>query len=223
VAETWVVEVRRGTAQELHDLEPPEPVRPTMWVCVPTRRAVVRGSTQRHLELDAAALARSELDVATRRSGGGLVFVDPEATVWIDLVVPRGHHLWHDDVGVAMHWVGETWVRALASLGMTARVHTGALRRGRWGALVCAASLGPGEVLDAEGRKLVGISQRRTRGWARFQCIAALGPDPVDLPALVGLDTVEAAALRTELARTTAPLPLARPVVVDAFRAALPV
>ena len=38
-----------------------------------------------------------------------------------------------------------------------------------WCPLVCFAGVGPGEVL-AGGRKLVGISQRRTRAGARFQC-----------------------------------------------------
>ncbi len=35
---------------------------------------------------------------------------------------------------------------------------------------MCFAGVGPGEVLLGR-RKLVGISQRRTRGGARFQCM----------------------------------------------------
>ncbi len=41
--------------------------------------------------------------------------------------------------------------------------------RTRWSDLVCFAGLGRGEVTVA-GRKVVGISQRRTRDGARFQC-----------------------------------------------------
>ncbi len=41
---------------------------------------------------------------------------------------------------------------------------------GRWAELVCFAGIGPGEVLLG-GRKLVGISQRRTRNGSRFQCM----------------------------------------------------
>jgi lipoate---protein ligase len=148
--------------------------------------------------------------------------VDPERTVWIDLVVPRGHVLWDDDVGRAMHWVGELWARALDALGLEVRVHRGAMEPRRWGRVVCVAGLGPGEVVDADGRKLVGISQRRTRHAARFQTLAFVGAPPVDLGALLGLDAEAAASLRAELATTTAVLPLARNVVVASVLAALP-
>lgn len=225
MAEPWVVEVRRGSAQELHDLLPPEPPTPCVWVCEPTSTAVVRGSTQRDLPLGPGAdrdPGTGGFEVAQRRSGGGLVLVDPDATVWIDAVVPHGHPQWHDDVGVAMHWMGETWVRALEGLGLEASVHRGPLRRGRFGHLVCSASLGPGEVVDGGGRKLVGISQRRTRDWARLQTIASVGPDPLDLATVAGLGAEDADALRAELGATTAVLPFARSVVIDAVLAALP-
>jgi hypothetical protein len=38
-----------------------------------------------------------------------------------------------------------------------------------WSRHVCFAGIGPGEVLDGQA-KLVGVSQRRTRRHARFQC-----------------------------------------------------
>jgi hypothetical protein len=36
---------------------------------------------------------------------------------------------------------------------------------------VCFAGVAPGEVLDPSRAKLVGISQRRSRAGARFQCV----------------------------------------------------
>ncbi len=48
----------------------------------------------------------------------------------------------------------------------------------------CFAGLGPGEVTIG-GRKAVGISQRRTRAGARFQCVAYERWDPGPLAALL--------------------------------------
>ena len=65
--------------------------------------------------------------------------------------------------------------------------HKGPMRTDRWSRLVCFAGLGPGEV-TVDGRKVVGISQRRTRAGARFQCAALRRWDPGALAALVGVD-----------------------------------
>ncbi len=71
-----------------------------------------------------------------------------------------------------MWWLGEVWVRALTEVGIDgAQVHRGALLNDSWGDLVCFAGVGPGEVtVSATGSKVVGISQRRTRDYASFQC-----------------------------------------------------
>lgn len=222
MADTWRVERHVDTAQALHDLEPDADPAASVWLCEPTRPAVVLGSAQRDLRLDAVAVSDAGLDVAVRRSGGGAVLVDPLDTVWIDFVVPRGHPLWVDDVGRAMHWVGETWARALAASDVEAVVHRGGLDQRRWGRTVCAAGLGPGEVVDPDGRKLVGISQRRTRSVARFQSILAIEESGVDLAAVLGLADADAVSLRRELAAVAAPVRLARTVVIDAVVDALP-
>jgi lipoate---protein ligase len=222
VADDWIVEHHRGSAQELHDLEPGREPGPAIWVCEPVRPALVLGSAQRNLELDAAPLAGSGLDVARRRSGGGVVLVDPERTLWIDMVIPVGHSLWVDDVGRAMGWVGDTWSRALASLGVESAVHRGKLDQRRWGRIVCVAGLGPGEVVDGRGRKLVGISQRRTRRFGRFQTVVALADPVVDLASVLGLAGSDAASLRAELIATTALVPFARSVVIEAVITSLP-
>jgi hypothetical protein len=52
--------------------------------------------------------------------------------------------------------------------------------------VVCFAGLGPGEVTIG-GRKAVGISQRRTREAARFQCVAYERWDPAPLCAALGI------------------------------------
>ncbi|MGH9041248.1 MAG: hypothetical protein ACRDZ3_13570, partial [Acidimicrobiia bacterium] len=61
--------------------------------------------------------------------------------------------------------------------------------------VVCFAGLGPGEVTDAAGRKVVGLSQRRTRGHTRFQCCVLLRWDPAAMVALVAQPYPEGAAV----------------------------
>ena len=58
---------------------------------------------------------------------------------------------------------------------MTMSVLEGALRSDALGTRVCFVSEGPGEVVTASG-KVVGISQRRTRNGARFQCCLYVAP-----------------------------------------------
>jgi lipoate-protein ligase A len=82
--------------------------------------------------------------------------------------------------------VGAWWQRALAALGVDTEVHRGAMVRNRWSSVICFAGIGPGEVL-AGGRKVVGVSQRRTRSMARFQTAALLHWRPALLAALCGI------------------------------------
>lgn len=118
-------------------------------------------------------------DLVRRRSGGGLVWLDPETSAWVDVFVPAGDPLWHADISKAFHWLGRILATAFADVGLPASVHPGPYEAGPSDGLVCFASLGPGEVL-VNGRKLIGISQRRSREGSRFQCIAynrfELGP-----------------------------------------------
>ena len=134
--------------------------------------ALVLGSRQTPDLVDADACARGNIEVVRRRSGGGVVFLEPCEHVWLDIVIPRTDELWVDDVSTSMWWLGEVWVRALTEVGIDgAQVHRGALLNDSWGDLVCFAGVGPGEVtVSATGSKVVGISQRRTRDYASFQC-----------------------------------------------------
>jgi lipoate-protein ligase A len=75
--------------------------------------------------------------------------------------------------------------------------------------VVCFAAVGPGEVVR-DGAKVLGISQRRTRHGARFQCVAYRS-HPGDLvglldSAVVG-DAVQERVALALLERTGAALP----------------
>ncbi|MBV8960576.1 MAG: lipoate--protein ligase family protein [Actinobacteria bacterium] len=144
--------------------------------------AVVLGSTQR-----APATAPDGMAVVRRQSGGGAVLLEPRAQVWADVFIPRADPHWDDDVARAFLWLGQAWVDALTSIGIEgAAVHHGGLCTTQWSRLVCFAGLGTGEVTIGE-RKVVGLSQRRTRAGALFQCAAPLVWHPAPLVAALGL------------------------------------
>lgn len=168
---TWHWETRCGDAASLHDPDPPlSPIR-TARELVVERPAIVLGSSQPSDDIDLDAARARGIDVARRRSGGGAVLLVPGEHVWIDFWLPASDPLWLDDVGRAGDWLADGWVQTLAELGHVAPVaHLGQMTHSTWSAQVCFAGLGPGEV-TAESRKLVGVSQRRTREWARFQCV----------------------------------------------------
>jgi hypothetical protein len=218
---TWSVERLRGSAADLHD----RPLGPTVVrravVLDVERPALVLGSTQREADADTAALAAFEVDLVRRRSGGGAVLLVPRQTLWVDLELPSDDELWDDDVGRAFHWLGRAWVAALGDLGVTVDVHTGGVLETAWSRKVCFGGLGPGEV-TLDGRKLVGISQRRTRAGARFQCLVHRRWDPVPLLGLLALHHRARAVALCELERAGAGLDMDAERVVDALLEALP-
>ena len=158
--QSW--DVRRGRGQPAALFERDWPDRRTVWVLEPTSTAVVLGSTQ----LDSVLVPGTP--AVRRRSGGGAVLMEPGGLVWVDVFVPAGDPLWEADVGRAFAWLGRAWAEAV---GADARAHDGPLVATRWSPLVCFAGVGPGEV-TVGGAKVVGISQRRTRAGALFQCAA---------------------------------------------------
>lgn len=168
-------------------------------------RAVVLGSTQPDDTVDAAAAAAAGLDVVRRRSGGGAVLVGPGELVWLDAFVPAGDRLWSDDVGRAAHWVGRLWAGALRGVGVDATWHDGSLVGTPWSRLVCFAGLGPGEVCVG-GAKVVGLSQRRTRGGAWLSSAALLQWDPMALLAVLALTPADRERAAVQLADAAAPV-----------------
>ena len=151
------------------------------------------GSAQPAAHVDPDAVAAARLEVVRRRSGGSSVLVGPGRVAWLDVVVPAGDPLWDDDVGVAPVWLGRAWAAALGDLGVTgATVHTGPMARAPWSDYVCFAGTAPGEVRLPSG-KVVGISQRRVRGAALFQCGAVLRWDAGEAVAALAVDRVVAA------------------------------
>ena len=173
MAGRWRVEHLITPAADAHAAVVPADADASVWVIDATGPALVLGSTQRVADIDVGVAAQAGIDVVRRRSGGGAVVVVPGELVWIDVIVPRGDELWDDDVARASFWLGEVWTEVVASFGLDATMHRGPLLGGDLARKVCFAGVGPGEVL-VEGAKVVGISQRRTRNAARFQCACLL-------------------------------------------------
>ena len=180
----WRVERVSGPAGELHAASAAalgeEGLERTARILVAGSPAVVLGSHEPEDWFDPAALRRAGLGLARRRSGGGAVLVGPGLSVWVDFVIPAGDPLWDDDVGRAAWWVGDLW----ASVVDGSEVWRGAMRANAWSPTVCFAGLGPGEV-TLGGRKVVGISQRRTPRGALFQTAALLEWRPEDYTSLL--------------------------------------
>jgi len=154
------------------------------------RPTLVLGSSQTDDAVDRARAAERGVEVVRRRSGGAAVLVEPGAAVWIDVTIPAGDPLWDDDVGRAFHWLGAAWAEVVAGGPHGAgdvRIYDGPLVKTAWSPQVCFAGLGPGEVA-VDGRKVVGLSQRRTREATLFQCCAVLRWEPERLLDLLAID-----------------------------------
>jgi lipoate-protein ligase A len=182
------VRAQRADAATLHALDPfaqGPPAAPEVWWCDATGPAIVLGSHQ------PPSMVREPIgfagdgrtwSVVRRRSGGGIVIVDPPRLIWLDLILPHG--VAPDDVRGAMIWAGECWRQALVAIEPDVTpdviVHTGGMQANAWSDVVCFAGLGPGEVLLA-GRKLVGLSQRRTSRGLRIQGVVYRHQLPYDV------------------------------------------
>lgn len=157
-----------------------------------TMPAIVLGRGQGALAVDG-----DDVDVVTRFSGGGAVWLSPEVLA-LDVLVPVGHPWAGDRLTELFDHVGQAWLTGLTALGVpdlvTYRGPSTARRRGsareRLLAAVCYATRGRGEITWHD-RKLVGLAQRRRRHGAMVQCgllyrwgpqrlLAGLGAEPAD-------------------------------------------
>jgi len=172
----WDVVRAKGDARGFHSHGVPAGAQRSVRLLEVSGSALALGSTQSIDDVDLAAAKRLNVDVFNRQSGGGAVLLDPGAQLWVDVVIGRSDPLWNDDVSLASQWLGDVWVEALRSVGIEGVVHRGAMVTNELSSVVCFAGLAAGEV-TVDGAKVVGISQRRTRAGARFQCSVPLGWD----------------------------------------------
>lgn len=146
--------------------------------------ALIFGSAQRDDEADAAVCAAAGITVVRRGTGGGAVLCDA-GVLLIDIAVPRGHPLGIDDVTEAYRPLGEALAAGLVDLGVETRLvsveaarasddaRRAAARRACW------AGLSPYELVLPDGRKLVGLAQRRRAGVVLHQVAIHVASPPV--------------------------------------------
>ncbi len=182
----WRVEERIGEPGALHAAWPEvvaHPGRRALAVCRVTCPTAVLGSTQSSAVIDAERADAAGVAVARRRSGGGVVLVQPGDPVWIDAWLPAGDPLWQEDVGRAFDWLGDAWADALGRVGIAGlSVHRGGfVSSTRWARTVCFGGIGTGEVVTGDGRKVVGLAQRRNRhgSWFHAACFLRWDPEPL--------------------------------------------
>lgn len=201
----WRAEQRVGTAAELHHAWPAverDPTRRAVATCRPTRPAVVLGSTQPESLVDLRRAEDAGVDVVRRRSGGGAVLVAPGDPLWLDVWVPAGDPLAEDDVSRAFSWIGATWAEALIRIGGRGLSvsHGPMARRAGAAGQACFGAVSSGEVAAADGRKVVGLAQRRVRAGSWFHGACPGMWDPAPLIDLLSLEEGERAPAISELA-----------------------
>lgn len=183
----WEVVRTSGSAASFHQHTPDGPFSPTIWAHEVSGSALILGSTQPATDLNKEEIAALGWEVCRRKSGGGLVVLQPATSIWIDIFIPPSHPAWNDDIGQASWWIGHLWAATLKELDATAQpvVHEGPLLRPEEGRLFCFGGLGPGEV-TIDNQKVIGVSQRRTRSGARFQTVCLLEATPPPPSQLLG-------------------------------------
>lgn len=132
---------------------------------------LVLGCAQRALyERLLATPGGPPLPVLLRESGGGAVLTG-HWLVGVSVALPLGHAWLGQGLLESYRQLGQLHVEALADLGVTAQALPPARVTDTQAALAaqglpaldwaCFGSLSPWEVVDAQGRKLVGLAQRR--------------------------------------------------------------
>jgi lipoate-protein ligase A len=167
--------------------------------------ALVLGSGQRPPE---GWLPPDGLALVRRGTGGGAVVCDSDYLM-LDIALPPGDARILDDVTESYRWLAVRLLEALGRLGVEGlgwmeptllRQRDEAAREAA--RIACFAGHGPYEVLDARGRKLVGLAQRRRRGAALLQAAAYLAGDRSALADLLWLNGAARDDLRARLSET---------------------
>ena len=176
----------------LDEAQPDDPATLAWWLVDVDVLVLGRGSN--------VATDAGRVSVARRSSGGGPVLWGPDLLA-LDVVVPKGHPLYSDDVADSYRWLGKALARAITKVGVPAQAITPAEARradNATGALACFASVSPWEVV-IDGRKVVGLSQVRRRAGTLLQAGILLSIDGNRLAGLLDLDPVSRRALASVL------------------------
>ncbi len=147
--------------------------------------------------------------------------VEPDAQLWLDVFLPAGDPLSERDVGKAFSWLGAAAAGAIASVtGRRAELHSGPLIVTRWSPMLCFCGLGTGEV-RVDGRKVLGVSQRRDRAGATFRLMVLLQLDAAESASVLALGSEERRRAAEHLGGFAARLEADSPALEEALLAAV--
>lgn len=144
--------------------------------------AIVLGCSQRALRAAAERQLGGRCEVLERESGGGAVLTGPWL-VGVSVVLPPGHPWLGAGLLASYRQLGQLHVAALQACGITARAvppeelpPTHAAGTEAPLAWACFGGLSPWEVVNAGGRKLVGLAQRRRQAGVLLVAGTLIGP-----------------------------------------------
>jgi lipoate-protein ligase A len=215
---SWLRHDWVGTASDFHSKD--LPAERALWLCSAEKPALILGSTQDESDVRVDVAVGSGIEIVRRRSGGGAVYVAPDESVWMDITISREDPLWQDDVSASMLWLGDAFVQALQPW-VHAETFRGTFHNGDVGRAVCFASAAPGEVFVGDN-KLVGISQRRNREGARFQCVLYRQWNPLIWSSLLTSVDVQEHVCNMQVAIIAAPARDIADAVMSALAALTP-
>ncbi len=212
--------------------------RPTLYWYAAPRPTLILGAAQKPDLLDLEACQSAGFEVYRRTSGGTVVLAGPDF-LSLDIGLPPGSSLASTDVTQAYRWLGQTWVTALARLGLAARLigpEEARLARADFDSrpeearlvkLVCFGTLSSYEVVAEDGRKLVGLAQIKRRSGTLLQAGVHLHWPAATFAQFLALDPLDRPRLAAFLARRATGLTdltghcLARQDIIEAVETTL--
>lgn len=196
--------------------------------------AIVLGCSQRAVyeRLLATPGGPSMMKVLLRESGGGAVLTGPWM-LGLSLALPLGHPWLGQGLLESYRHLGQLFAQVLAAQGVPARALPPAELPAQQAALIarglpvldwaCFGNLSPWEVVDEQGRKLVGLAQRRRQTGVLLVAGLLISEPPwASLCDALGQgEDVEVLRQRTVSCEVLAYDKVSRPVLADAVRSKL--
>ena len=176
--DSWTIETKHSETALAHEANLEEWQKPTIWIIEPKDTCLVLGKSQRgRAFLNLSYLEEQNINLTVRQSGGGAVLVSPEDMLWVDIFIPQGSKFWIPDIAKASMWIGKIWHDALKRLNIECSLFDQKFSRSEASDLICFISRAAGELFVAN-RKILGISQRRSKFGTRFQCALIINWKP---------------------------------------------
>lgn len=175
------VSVESETADEEQRWAASMLLSPVLEPCVRVRTfarpAVVLGRAQRQDEYMKLRAKADGIELCRRATGGGAVLAGP----WLlgaSVILPPGHPLVVPNIAESFRWFGQVHADWLKGIGIEARcVSSAEVKIDRSLAWACFGNFSHWEV-EADGRKIVGLSQARTRNGVLLTSAILVGPPP---------------------------------------------